>query len=246
MVIEIAVNGHGAMASKVKDAIIRSQGCNFVGFCSENEQDELPTLATLRQEHRLDVVIDFSHPDQLAGLLKTAAQVGTGLLLATTGYTNNQLEQIAQAATTCPILQTYNTSIGIAAVEKAVATLAHELVGFETDILEIHHNKKIDAPSGTALKLQDAVLAGRGVTGVQTITNRVGNPRQAVEQIGMQSLRLGNVYGEHSVFFAKGDEVIEVKHTALSKELFAAGAVDLALKLAKMAPGLYVMGDFLR
>lgn len=244
--MKIIVNGTGAMAQKVAEMLEQSENFICAGFTTSfpNER-EIPTLAKALEIGDIAGIIDFSHPDQLNAVLSGAVAYKLPLLLATTGYTDKQLIQIEKSAATIPIVQTYNTSIGIAVLEKAVKTLAKELRLYETDIVEIHHNKKIDAPSGTALKLKNAVLAGRGGKQAELVYNRRDHPRKNSEEIGMQSLRLGNVYGEHSVYFAKDDELIEVKHTALSKNLFAKGAVDLMERLLNRKPGLYTVTELL-
>ncbi len=244
--LNIVINGTGMMAQKVASLLAAEENLQFIGYTTEYQNEVgASTLAEKMKEMQVDAVIDFSHPAQLTAILTVCAEKQTPLLLATTGYTERQLEEIAVASESIPVLQTYNTSIGIAAVEHAIAMLAKELQGYETEIIEIHHNKKIDAPSGTAIKLKGAVLSGRGVEACEIVMDRSLHKRNSTAEIGMQSLRLGNVYGEHSVYFAKGDEIIEVKHTALSKDLFAKGAVDLISKLIAKPNGLYTMQDFI-
>lgn len=181
-------------------------------------------------------MIDFSHPNKLNELLKILKLNNLACVIATTGYTPEQLQQIRKAARYSAICQSYNTGIGINIVEQLLKQMNCLMIeNMNIEILETHHNKKLDAPSGTAIKLYNAIE----LKNKQAVFNRNEQPVKKQNDIGITSLRLGNTYGEHSVFYGFGDEIIEIKHTALSKNVFASGAIKIAKYLINKPYGLY-------
>jgi 4-hydroxy-tetrahydrodipicolinate reductase len=195
-----------------------------------------------------DVAIDFSSPESSLALLEVAEARGLPLVVGTTGLDAAAEARIAQAAQRLAIVRAANFSIGATVLLELVALASRRLEGYEVDVLEMHHDQKKDAPSGTAISLaraaaeargqdlqHDAVYARHGITGVR-------DPKS----IGLQALRLGDSVGEHTVYFAGPGERIELSHRALSRENFAAGALRAARWLVGRAPGLYAMHDVLR
>lgn len=194
-----------------------------------------------------DVLIDFSHPAALGPLLDFCLERKLPAVLATTGYSEEQLAQINEAAKTIPLFRSANMSLGVNVlvdlVRRAAALLGED---FDVEIEERHHRRKLDAPSGTALMLADAA-AGALPYEAQYIYDRhsVRKPRDGRE-IGISSLRGGTIVGEHTVVFAGRDEVIELNHHAASREVFAVGAVKAAKFLAGVeTPGLYDMSHLI-
>lgn len=194
-----------------------------------------------------DAVIDFSHPAALGPLLDFCLEKKLPVVLATTGYTDEQLAQVDQASRHIPIFRSANMSLGINVladlVRRAAALLGED---FDVEIEERHHRRKLDAPSGTALMLADAV-AGALPYDPSFVYDRhsVRKPRDRAE-IGISSLRGGTIVGDHTVVFAGRDEVIEISHHAASREVFAAGAVKAAKFLAGAStPGLYDMSHLI-
>ena len=194
-----------------------------------------------------DAVIDFSHPAALNGLLDFCAAHKLPIVLATTGYSEEQLTQIDEAAKIIPVFRSANMSLGINVlldlVKRAAALLGD---GFDVEITERHHSRKLDAPSGTALMLADAAAAALPYE-AQYVYDRysVRKPRDRRE-IGISSLRGGTIVGDHSVVFAGRDEVVEFTHHAASREVFAVGAVKAAKFLAGVdAPGMYDMSSLI-
>ena len=194
-----------------------------------------------------DAVIDFSHPAALGPLLDFCFARRLPVVLATTGYSEEQLAQIGEAAKSIPVFRSANMSLGVNVltdlVRRAAALLGE---GFDVEITERHHRRKLDAPSGTALMLADAA-AGALPYETEYVYDRhsVRKPRDPRE-IGISSLRGGTIVGDHTVVFAGRDEVIELSHHAASREVFAAGAVKAAKFLAGMGtPGLYDMSDLI-
>lgn len=192
-----------------------------------------------------DVIIDFSHPSALDDLLDYCLINGTPAVLACTGYAAVQTEQIKKASGQIPVFFTANMSLGINLLVELVKKAAAVLGGqFDVEIIEKHHNRKIDAPSGTALLLADAVKQTMNAGHYVYDRHSVRKKRQE-DEIGIHSVRGGTIVGEHDVIFAGRDEVITLSHQAASKEVFAVGAVNAALFLASRKPGLYAMSDLL-
>lgn len=190
-----------------------------------------------------DAVIDFSSPAALDGLLAFAKATKTPLVLATTGYTPEQVAQIGAAALEVPIFRSSNMSLGINVllelVKKAAAVLGDS---YDIEIVERHHRRKVDAPSGTALMIADAAASACGhETEYVFERHSVRHPREKKE-IGISAVRGGTIVGEHEIIFAGHDEVMEIRHTALSREIFAQGAVEAAKFMASVTqPGMYDM-----
>ena len=194
-----------------------------------------------------DAVIDFSNPAALDGLLELCTAHRLPIVLATTGYSEEQLARIGEAAKLIPVFRSANMSLGINVlldlVKRAAALLGD---GFDVEIAERHHSRKLDAPSGTALMLADAAAQGMSCE-AQYVYDRysVRKPRDKGE-IGISSLRGGTIVGDHTVVFAGRDEVVEFTHRAASREVFAVGAVKAAKFLAAAgAPGMYDMSHLI-
>ena len=210
---------------------------------------EFPVFASPSQfKGRADAVIDFSSPAALDGLLEFARATGTPLVLATTGYTPEQVAQIGAAACEVPIFRSANMSLGINVLLELVKKAAAVLGGsYDIEIVERHHRRKVDAPSGTALMIADAAASACGhETEYVFERHSVRHPREKKE-IGISAVRGGTIVGEHEIIFAGHDEVMEIKHTALSREIFAQGAVEAARFMAGVeAPGLYDMSQLVK
>ena len=195
-----------------------------------------------------DAVIDFSSPAALDGLLAFAKATKTPLVLATTGYSPEQIAQVGAAALEVPIFRSANMSLGINVllelVKKASAVLGDS---YDIEIVERHHRRKVDAPSGTALMIADAAASACGhETEYVFERHSVRQPRDKKE-IGISAVRGGTIVGEHEIIFAGHDEIMEIKHTALSREIFAQGAVEAAKFMATVtAPGMYDMSQLVK
>ena len=204
-----------------------------------------PTPSACRVE--ADAVIDFSHPAALGPLLEFCLERKLPAVLATTGYSDEQLGQVDEAAHSIPIFRSANMSLGVNVlmdlVRRASALLGED---FDVEIEERHHRRKLDAPSGTALMLADAAASTLPYEPEYTYDRHsVRKPRDRRE-IGISSLRGGTIVGDHTVVLAGRDEVIELTHRAASREVFAAGAVKAAKFLAGVgAPGRYDMSHLI-
>lgn len=197
---------------------------------------------------KADAVIDFSSPAALDGLLAFAKTTKTPLILATTGHSPEQIAQVGAAAMEVPIFRSANMSLGINVllelVKKAAAVLGDS---YDIEIVERHHRRKVDAPSGTALMIADAAASACGhETEYVFERHSVRQPRDKKE-IGISAIRGGTIVGEHEIIFAGHDEVMEIRHIAHSREIFAQGAVEAAKFMATVTtPGLYDMSQLVK
>jgi 4-hydroxy-tetrahydrodipicolinate reductase len=193
-------------------------------------------------------IIDFTAPAASVSLAKKAAERGLVHIIGTTGFSEEDEAAIRQAAKAgARIVKAGNFSLGVNLLMGLVKKAAAELPGFDIEILEMHHNRKVDAPSGTALMLGEAAAAGRNVS-LKDASVRVRDGHTGAREpgtIGFATLRGGNVIGEHSVIFAGPAERLELRHVADDRTLFAGGAVRAALWAKDQKPGLYSMADVL-
>jgi len=194
---------------------------------------------------RADAVIDFSRPDALADTLAYCLRTVTPLVLCTTGYSAAQENEIKTASKKIPIFKSANMSVGInlisAWLKQAAKTLPE---GYDIEIIEKHHNQKVDAPSGTALLLADAVNSALPVK-KSVVTGRNGASAQRGSEIGVHAVRGGNIVGDHIVQFIGKEEIITIEHNALSRSVFAEGALNAAKFLCGKNPSLYNMNDLI-
>ncbi|MBO4407119.1 MAG: 4-hydroxy-tetrahydrodipicolinate reductase [Clostridia bacterium] len=205
---------------------------------------EFPVFTSIDQvEETPDLVIDFSHPSALPSLLAFALKKRVALLLCATGYSEEDLLSIERASKEIPVFRTANLSLGINVLLVLVKKAAAVLHGYDVEIVEMHHNKKIDAPSGTAKMLLEAVQSVEPDDYPVYDRHAVRKPRDPNE-IGMHSLRGGTVVGEHTVYFAGSNEVLTLSHKAESRVAFSEGAVRAMFFMKDVAaPGLYSMDD---
>ncbi len=194
---------------------------------------------------KADVIIDFSHHTAISSLLSYAKATGTALVVATTGHTEEEKAWMREASASVPVFFSGNMSIGINLLMELAKNAAKTLgLPFDVEIIEKHHNQKLDAPSGTALMIADAISEEREKTEYVYDRHAVRAKRRA-EEIGIHSVRGGTIVGEHEVIFAGNNEMISLTHTATSREIFAAGALKAAVYLHGKAPGLYNMSDLI-
>jgi 4-hydroxy-tetrahydrodipicolinate reductase len=208
----------------------------------------ISTRAELPAAGEADVWIDFSAPGAAVGNAEKAVEAGAALVLGTTGVSATDKASIAAAARKVPVVFTPNMSVGVNVLLKLVADAARALgPAYDIEIIEAHHKMKRDAPSGTALRLAEAVAEATGRNLEKTARyDRHGDigPRTA-EEIGMQTIRGGDVVGDHTVFFLGMGDRVEITHRASSRETFSRGAVRAALWLHGQTAGLYDMRDVL-
>lgn len=247
--IEIIINGcNGKMGKAVATAINHRQDCSvFAGVDVFNEvENSFPTYSNINEVSGGDVIIDFSHPSCLSSLLEYAISNKKPLVIATTGYTEADIENIKQAAKLIPIFFTFNMSLGINLLVELAVT-ASKILGnnFDVEIVEKHHNQKIDAPSGTAIMLADAINHANDDKFRYVYDRQSIRQKRDTNEIGIHSVRGGSIVGDHDVIFAGHDEVVTLSHSAYSKEVFAVGAVNAAIFITSKPAGLYNMKDLI-
>lgn len=206
----------------------------------------IPSFTSFEKvDKKPDVIIDFSSPAALSGELAYAKANSVPLVLASTGYGAEQLKEIDEAAKTVAIFRTANFSLGVnlicELVKKAAETLGDK---FDVEIVEKHHNQKVDAPSGTALMLAESANSAFD-NGKPYLNGRSGIIGKRGNEIGIHAVRGGTIVGEHEVLFCGEDEIITISHSARSKKVFAAGAIKAAKWLCGKSAGLYDMSDML-
>ena len=194
-----------------------------------------------------DVIIDFSHPALLSSMLKYATQKKIPAVVATTGIDENGLQEIKDASKEIPVFFTANMSLGINLIselaKKAASVLSPE---FDIEIVEMHHNQKIDAPSGTALLLANEISSVLENEPVYEFDRHSKRMKRSKNEIGISAVRGGTIVGEHEIIFAGTDEVIKISHSAYSKKLFANGAINAAKYIVNAKSGMYSMKDVLK
>ena len=192
-----------------------------------------------------DVIVDFSVAQAVDGVLAYALKRKMPLVLCTTGLSDKQLEDVKAASSQIPVLRSANMSLGVNTVFKLAAAAAKILgeAGYDIEIVEKHHNKKMDAPSGTALAIADAINEAMDHRYTYKLDRSAERAKREANEIGIQAVRGGTIVGEHEVFYCGQDEVIEIKHTAYSKAIFGKGAIQAARFLKDQKPGMYQMSD---
>lgn len=212
----------------------------------DNGQNNYPVFATMKDcKMDADVVVDFSNAKAMDGLLHVCVEKRLPLVLCTTGLSDQQLTDVQAAAKHIPILRSANMSLGINLLMDLI-TRANKVLqeeGFDIEIVEKHHRHKLDAPSGTAIALADAINASSGHKYHYNMERFHQREERADDEIGFASVRGGSITGDHDVIFAGMDEVITISHTAYSRDIFGKGAVAAAKFLKGKSAGMYSMSD---
>ena len=218
---------------KSREDMVVVAGINYT-YCPV-ENLNVFTYDSFNVDH--DVIIDFSHKNNLDSLLRIAGDFNSKLVICTTGYSDEQIEKIKEFAESHAVFLSSNTSIGINLLIK-LSKLAREVLceDFDIEIIEKHHNKKVDAPSGTALTIADALSDQN--TSLVFDRSRLHRSRTKNE-IGICSVRGGGIKGEHEVLFISNDEVLAIRHTAYSRNIFSKGALDAVEFIMGKQNGLY-------
>ena len=227
------------MASFVKESI-ESSNHKCVGMydpLGNGNYKDLKEIVT-----KIDGIIDFSHFSLTEEILKYAIEINSPLVIATTGHTDEQKLKIEEASKKIAILKATNTSLGVNIMNQIVSYATKLLADFDIELIEKHHNRKIDAPSGTAVTLLEVINESFSEK-KNFVYGREGNKKREKNEIGVHAIRAGNIVGEHTVIFSSGDEIIEIKHEALSRKIFADGAVKAILSLINKLSRLDFMKD---
>lgn len=190
-----------------------------------------------------DVVLDFSRPEALDDLLSYTENRNLPLVLCTTGYTAEQLNRISEFSRILPIFRSANMSIGVNVINSMLKKISSLLFdNYDIEIIEKHHNQKVDAPSGTALLLANTIKESIPQQ-TEFVYGREGISKRAHKEIGIHAVRGGSIVGEHEVIFAGQGEIIQLQHSALSRDVFAVGALKACQFISDKKPGLYNMDD---
>lgn len=247
--VSILLSGcNGKMGKVISQAVSARNDCKIIAgidIHAAASDSDFPVF----QEASLcdispDVVVDFSHPSVTIPLLDWACQKKIPTVIATTGLGKEQLAAIHQASSIIPVFFSANMSLGVTLLAELAKKAAHVLgYDFDVEIIEKHHNQKLDAPSGTALLLAEAVSSELPQEPQYVYDRHSKRAKRGNHEIGIHSIRGGTIVGEHEILFAGHDELITLTHTAISKEIFGTGAINAALFLPEREAGLYNMAD---
>lgn len=242
----IAICGaNGKMGKTIYNCIKDRDDCKVIaGIDLYTEQyADFPIVSSPTElPEKPDVIIDFSNPASLDGLLSYCLSTGTPIVVASTGYSDEQITKIRTASEQIPVFFTFNMSLGINLLVQ-LAKKAAEVLGdrFDIEIVEKHHNQKLDAPSGTAIMLANAINETMDNSKHYVYDRHSRRQKREKSEIGMHAIRGGTIVGEHDVIFAGNDEVITLSHSAASKTVFAEGSIKAAIFLKDKPAGLYDM-----
>ena len=194
-----------------------------------------------------DVIVDFSNASAVDGLLDHCAVKGVPVVLCSTGLSEEQLSKVKETSGKVAILKSANMSVGVNALMKVLKEVSpiFAAAGFDIEIVEKHHNQKVDAPSGTALALADSINESLSNEYEYVYDRSTRREKRPVKEIGISAVRGGTIVGDHDVIFAGQDEVVTVSHRAYSRAIFGKGAIEAAKFLAGKGPGMYDMSDVL-
>lgn len=244
----ILCGANGKMGHVIQSVVAGRDVCEIVaGVDINTESTGFPVYSTFGEiKETADVIIDFSNPALLDSMLAFSEDKKIPVVIATTGYDDKQKKQIEKASEKCAVFFTYNMSMGINLLAN-LAKKATEVLGsdFDIEIVEKHHNQKIDAPSGTALMLADAICEEIDDNMKYEYDRHSKREKRSKNEIGIHSVRGGTIVGEHEIIFAGRDEIITLSHSARSKEIFAVGAVNAAVFMSGKDSGMYSMKDLI-
>lgn len=236
--LKVLVVGYGTMGKLLVNTINRFDDMKVVMIVDETDHPDLSVLQELP-----DVIIDFSHPDNLHWIIEFVKEHHTPYVCGATGHNDDQIKQVHELGKYAPIVFQGNFSLGVAVFQEVLKLITPMLEDtFDMEIVETHHNQKQDAPSGTAKMLAAAMNPDHVYTEVNGRCGMVGKRKK---EIGIHAIRGGSVAGEHTVMYLGEDESIEIKHKATSKQIFVNGAIKAARFTQGKEYGMYTMKDIL-
>ena len=245
---DIIIQGIGGrMGHALCEMIANRSDCRVVAGIDQQdgEQNGIPVYDSLdKLDGKGDVIIDFSAPAAVEKALTYCEAHKMPIVVCTTGLSEELQLKVVQLSRIVPVFKSANMSIGINLLSE-LCKRASAILGadYDVEIVEQHHHNKLDAPSGTALMLADAISEELAQPPQYVYDRHSRRAARSKEEIGIHSVRGGTIVGEHEILFAGHDETLSLTHTAMSKEIFATGAINAAIFLAKQQPGLYNMGD---
>ncbi len=244
--IKVVVNGAGGrMGREVVKAVSGTPGMSVAAAVDRGSfASDVPAYTSLSDvKEECDVIIDFSHHTAAESVISFALSRGIPAVIATTGHTEEERRLITDASKKIPIFFSANMSVGIALLIVLTKTAVKAFPDADVEIVEIHHNNKLDVPSGTALMLAEAVKDVR-----RDVIFRIGrheNGKRLPEEVGIHSLRLGNTVGTHEIIISTANQTVTIKHEAHNRALFADGAVCAAKFIVGLPAGLYTVSDMI-
>ena len=233
--MKAVVVGYGAMGKLLSQMLGDELAANVAIECDYKKLDDV--------KENFDVIIDFSNPANLDMICDYVSKTKKPVVFATTGYTDEQLKKIDDLSKNAPVLRSANFSLGVILLNRLVREVTPILKdSFDIEVIEAHHNKKKDAPSGTAKLLIKSIV---DETGLKVNEGRSGICPREKNEVGVSAIRGGTIVGEHEVMYCGEDEVLTLKHSAYSKKIFAVGAIKAAKWLVNKPQGFYDMDDVL-
>ena len=249
MINILLCGANGKMGNAVRRIAENDDFVNIVaGYDINTTSSAFPVYDNLdKVSEKIDCIIDFSHPALVDSILDYAKSLKIPAVICTTGLSKDQISKIEFYSKDTPIFFSANMSIGVNLIIDLVKKASKVLEdNFDIEIIEKHHNQKLDAPSGTALAIADAISDTVSYNPKYMFDRHSVRQKRDKTEIGLHAVRGGNIVGEHTVIFAGNDEVIEIKHSATSKEVFAVGAVRAAIFMKDKGAGLYSMSDLVK
>lgn len=250
--ISILLNGCNGRMGQVVSRLV-SEDDRFIiaagtDISPEKTKNSYPVYSSLPEVvGKSDVIIDFSNIKGLPELLKFAVEKSIPVVICTTGQSDKDKEMIREASQKIPVLTSANMSVGINLILGLVKTAAKALEGsFDIEIIEKHHNQKADSPSGTALAIADSINSALETRDEYVFGRHSKTEKRSKTEIGIHAVRGGNITGDHTVIFAGAGEVIEISHSAISRDVFGVGALKAAEYLYSKEPGLYNMDNVIK
>lgn len=247
--VKVIMHGcNGKMGQTISSLIAADEEIEIVAGidAADSGKNDYPVFKSISEcTVEADAVIDFSVAAAVDGLLDYCAEIKLPCVLCTTGLSEAQLEKVKETSQKTAVLKSANMSLGINMLLKLLKEAAQILspAGFDIEIVEKHHNQKLDAPSGTALALADSINDEMGDSFEYVYDRSQVRQKRKAKEIGISAVRGGTIVGDHDVIFAGADEVVTFSHRAYSKAVFGKGAIQAAKFLAGKPAGLYDMSD---
>ena len=243
---KILINGcNGKMGQVVSELAKKDEELEIVGgFDISKREEEYPIFTNLEEINvKPDVIIDFSIPQATFNILEFALRTNTPIVIATTGFTDEENKKIEEMSKKVAIFKSANMSFDVTMMKNLLKQIAPKLEGTDIEITEVHHNRKIDSPSGTAQMFADSINEALGNKYHCEYNRHDKHEKRDKYEIGMNSIRGGNIVGEHIVQFFGEFETFEIKHTSYSRNVFAEGALKAAKFICNKKSGFYSMED---
>lgn len=242
--MKVLINGALGRMGKELGALLDREGVSHIGADVRAKQGEGVYAALANCQEAVDCIVDFTSHFATEDLISYAEKRRLPLVVATTGQTEEEMAMIRRCSRFVPVLKSANLCLGVALLTHLAREAARALPQADIEIIERHHNQKIDVPSGTALLLADAIASER--PGAKTVVGRHENGKREANEIGIHSLRMGGVVGSHEAIFCAAGQQITIRHEAFDRSLFAEGALAAARFVTAHQPGLYSMDDLFR